>query len=84
MNTQAEIKSLAICADAPVAVFNDELLKVMNGELLGNLRQFTLMCRDLRDRYPAGVFGIEDSEADSWGLAACIDYFAAEIGRAHV
>lgn len=77
VNTQAEIKSLAICADAPVAVFNDELLKVMNGELLGDLRQFALMCRDLRDRYPAGVFGIEDSEADSWGLAACIDYFAA-------
>ena len=60
-----------------MAVFNDELLKVMNGELLGDLRQFALMCRDLRDRYPAGVFGIEDSEADSWGLAACIDYFAA-------
>lgn len=77
VNTQAEIKSLAICADAPVAVFNDELLKVMNGELLGDLMQFVLMCRDLRDRYPAGVFGIEDSEADSWGLAACIDYLAA-------
>ena len=77
VNTQAEIKSLAVCADAPVAVFNDELLKVMNSELLGDLMQFTLMCRDLRDRYPSGVFGIEDSEADSWGLAACIDYLAA-------
>ena len=79
VNTQAEIKSLAICADAPVAVFNDELVKVMDGELLGELMQFVLMCRDLRDRYPAGVFGIEDSEADSWGLAACIDYFAAAV-----
>ena len=79
VNTQAEVKSLAICADAPVAVFNDELVKVMDGELLGELMQFVLMCRDLRDRYPAGVFGIEDSEADSWGLAACIDYFAAAV-----
>ena len=48
-----------------------------DGELLRDLMQFTLMCRDLRDRYPSGVFGIEDSEADSWGLAACIDYLAA-------
>ena len=77
VDTEAEIKSLAICGDAPVVAFGEEQLKQMEGELPGDIMELTLVCRDLKDRYSSGVIGVEDSAADSWGLAACLDYLSA-------
>lgn len=74
---EAEIKSLAVCGDSPVVSFGEELLKQMEGGLPGDIIQLTSVCHDLRGDYPSGVIGIEDSAADSWGLAVCIDYLVA-------
>lgn len=78
VNTQVEIKSLPVCGDGSVIAFNDELVNMMvDGELPGDSIQINMAARDLQERYPSGAIGIEDSAGDSWGLAACMDYFSA-------
>ena len=65
VNTEAEIKSLAVCGDSPVVSFGEELLKQMEGGLPGDIIQLTSVCHDLRGDYPSGVIGIENSAANS-------------------
>lgn len=79
VNTQVEIKSLPVCGDGSVIVFNDELVNMMDGTLPGDSMQINVAARDLQERYPSGAIGIEDSAGDSWGLAACMDYFSAAV-----
>lgn len=79
VNTQVEIKSLPVCGDGSVIAFNEELVNMMGGELPGDSIQINVAARDLQERYPSGAIGIEDSAGDSWGLAACMDYFAAAV-----
>lgn len=79
VNTQVEIKSLPVCGDGSVIVFNEELVNMMGGGLPGDNIQINVAARDLLERYPSGAIGIEDSAGDSWGLAACMDYFTAAV-----
>ena len=79
VNTQVEIKSLPVCGDGSVIVFNEELVNMMGGGLPGDNIQINVAARDLQERYPSGAIGIEDSAGDSWGLAACMDYFTAAV-----